>query len=239
MPDEKSLIFIPTYNEKENAEKLYFKIASLNIPFDILFIDDNSPDGTGISLDNLAKRFNNVKVIHRPGKMGIGSAHKQGIRYAYQNSYGILITMDCDFTHSPEYIPRFIGYSQDYDVVLGSRFLSSASLVGWSRWRKFLTLAGHTLTRILLGFSYDASGAYRLYNLKKIPREAFDSVISEGYSFFFESLYLLNKRKLNIKEFSIMLPARSSGHSKMDLKAAIKGVSYLFWLWLKNIFRGR
>src|SRR5271157_2020858 len=113
MAKQKALVFIPTYNEKENVEKMYREIVNLGLELDILFLDDNSPDGTGEILDRLAREIPNVSVIHRSDKLGIGSAHQVGIKWAYKNNYSLLITMDCDFTHPPDYIPVIIDNSHD------------------------------------------------------------------------------------------------------------------------------
>ena len=107
----KLLVFIPTYNEKENVEKILHEIVDLGLDLDVLFLDDNSPDGTGEILDELAKKNNRVHVIHRQGKLGIGSAHQDAIRWAYRHKYTHLLTMDCDFTHPPAYIPVIINNS--------------------------------------------------------------------------------------------------------------------------------
>src|SRR5271169_1676147 len=122
------LVFVPTYNERENVEVLCNEILSLGLDLDILFMDDNSPDGTGDIIDKLVSENANVYVIHRSGKLGIGSAHQDGISWAYDKGYSILITMDCDFTHPPEYIPRIIAHAAGYDVVVGSRYMNKDSL---------------------------------------------------------------------------------------------------------------
>jgi len=124
----KSLVFIPTYNEKGNVLKLYNHIKSLPINLDILFIDDSSPDGTGILLDDVAKKDKNLNIIHRKSKLGIGSAHKDGISWAYNKGYKILITMDSDYSHSPEDIYRFIELSNESDVIIGTRYMENSGM---------------------------------------------------------------------------------------------------------------
>lgn len=224
----KLLVFIPTYNEKENAEKILYEIVDLGLDLEVLFLDDNSPDGTGEILDELAKKNNRVHVIHRQGKLGVGSAHQDAIRWAYRHKYTHLITMDCDFTHPPDYIPVIIDSSQDFDVVVGSRYMLKDSLEGWNLFRKCLTLAGHSMTKYLLKMPYDATGAFRLYHLDRIPEYAFENVSSKGYSFFFESLYILHLNSCSIKEIPIKLPPRTYGHSKMRMKDAWHSLTFLF-----------
>src|SRR5262245_16607640 len=188
MSELNTLIFIPTYNEVDNVQILYKQIRDLRLDVDLLFVDDHSTDGTGEVIDDLVRQDNHTFAIHRHGKLGIGSAHQDGIRWAYERGYKRLITMDCDFSHSPEYLKDFISISEAADVVVGSRYIKEGSLREWNWFRKILTHLGHFLTRRVLGMPYDATGAYRLYRLDKIPQKFFLLVQSKGYSFFFESL---------------------------------------------------
>lgn len=229
------LIFIPTYNERENVQSILEQILSQNIAADILFVDDNSPDGTGQLLDQLVTRHPNVSVLHRSGKLGIGSAHVQGISYAYEKKYKCLVTMDCDFTHSPSYIHDFIAKADDADIVVGSRYLQEKSLGTWNAYRKLLTRLGHFLTVIFLKMPYDATGAFRLYRLDRLPQYFLDPVQSRGYSFFFESLYILHLNGYRIVEIPTHLPARVYGHSKMRLKDMVHSVSHLANTYLTTL----
>ena len=226
------LVFIPTYNERENVEEICSQILGLGLCLDILFLDDNSTDGTGPILAALEKRHPNIHVVFRARKMGVGSAHLDGIRWAYDHGYEKLITMDCDFTHSPSYLPIFFNYPDEYDVVIGSRYLLRESLSDWNALRKFLTRTGHFMTKHLLGIRYDATGAFRLYRLDRIPRRVFEMVCSKGYSFFFESLYILQKNDFRIAEFPIALPARMYGHSKMSMNEVLRSARLLVSLFL-------
>jgi len=235
MSSGRPLIMIPTYNERDNVERICNDILALKIDLDLIFVDDGSPDGTGDVLDTLAARFANVRVYHRSSKLGIGSAHLAGINWAYQHGYKQLITMDCDYTHPPEYIPHFIGMAKNYNVVIGSRFMLNTSLSEWNIFRKGLTLFGHFLTKNLLGFQYDATGAYRSYSLDRIPRQTFDLVRSPGYSFFFESLFILSRNQHSINEIPIMLPKRTYGHSKMSYQEAIRSTVWLFRLFFTSL----
>ncbi len=221
------LIFIPTYNERENVEGILRQLLALKLPADILFVDDNSPDGTGDVLDSLAERNANVSVQHREGKLGIGSAHVHGIRYAYERSYRLLLTMDCDFTHSPEYIRDFLANAETADIVVGSRYLQDKSLSSWNAYRRSLTRLGHVATKLFLGMPYDATGAFRLYRLDRISKYFIDCVHSRGYSFFFESLYVLHLNGYHIAEIPTQLPARVYGHSKMKWSDALHSLSHL------------
>jgi len=237
MSGPKTLIFIPTYNERDNAPQLYRQIRALGLDVDLLFLDDNSPDGTGRLLDDLAAKDPRLQVIHRAGKLGIGSAHVDGINWAYDHEYARLVTMDCDFTHAPADIPRLLDCAGRYDVVVGSRWLERGSLPGWNAMRRFLTCFGHFLTRCLLGMPHDATGAFRLYDLKEIPRAVFLAVKSRSYAFFFESLFLLGRNEFSIHEVPIVLPSRTQGHSKMDWREALRSALRIWRLFVAKTLR--
>jgi len=226
----KMLIFIPTYNECDNVEKMCNEINTLDLGCDMLFVDDNSPDGTGEILERLANKYSNIIVKHRQGKQGIGSAHKVGISYAYANGYDLLITMDSDFTHNPKDLPLLLAVNNGYDVTIGSRFIKKNSLPGWNLFRKSLTHFGHFLTKYLLGVTQDASTAFRIYNLRNISSDVFQKVTSNSYPFFFESLFLLKTNGYKFNEIPIVLSARTYGHSKMNFKEAFYGGLFLLWL---------
>ena len=231
-----TLIFIPTYNEGENIEEMVRQLLALSIDADLLFIDDNSPDGTGKILDLLAAKHSNISVQHRSGKLGIGTAHKIGLEWAYQQGYQNLVTMDCDFTHSPDYIPEFIRNSTDADIVVGSRYLQRGSLSTWNKKRLFLTRLGHFLTDTFLNMPYDATGSFRLYRLDRLSPDFVRLIRSPGYSFFFESLFILNQNKYRIIEIPTHLPARTYGHSKMKLSDAIHSLKQLGSLFFERLF---
>ena len=237
MSSAKTLIFVPTYNECDNAPLLYNQIIALGLDADITFLDDNSPDGTGRVLDDLASKDPRLHVIHRTGKLGIGSAHVDGINWAYDRGYARLVTMDCDFTHQPSDIPRLLEWSDKYDVVVASRWLKSGSLPGWNALRRFLTSFGNFLTRRLLGMPYDATGAFRIYDLQKVPRNVFLAVKSRSYAFFFESLFLLSCNKYSIHEVPIVLPSRMYGHSKMDWREAARSAGRVLKLFIAKTCR--
>jgi dolichol-phosphate mannosyltransferase len=232
---KKTLIFIPTYNERTNVERMCERICALGLDADVVFMDDSSPDGTGELLDVLARKYERLSVLHRPAKSGIGSAHVAGIAYAYDHGYERLVTLDADFTHSPEAIPAFLARADTSDVVVGSRYLAPDSLPGWTLFRKSLTTLGHTLTENLLGMPQDATGAFRVYNLETIPRELFLLVEARGYAFFFESLFVVHKNGFTIAEIPLALPARTYGSSKMDTREVGRSVKTLGALYLANL----
>ena len=231
------LLFVPTYNECDNAPRMARELAALPLDADILFVDDNSPDGTGKLLEDIKKEIPRLIVHHRSGKLGIGTAHAEAIAWAYQQRYKILVTLDCDFTHSPADIPAMIHAAENSDLAVGSRWVRSDSLPGWNIFRRAMTFLGHGLTKFVLGIPQDASGAFRAYRLDRIRRETWDLVKSRGYSFFFESMFAFNRNNIAIKEIPITLPARTYGNSKMSTQAAINSARYIFELALKNLRR--
>jgi dolichol-phosphate mannosyltransferase len=227
----KTLIFIPTYNERDNVRPMLEELRAQDLDADVLFMDDASPDGTGAILDELARKHAAVRVAHRPGKLGIGSAHLEGIQWAYARGYARLVTMDGDFTHSPADIPRLLEQAAGNTVVLASRYMEPGSLPGWNPLRRCLTWLGHGLTRGLLRLPYDATGAFRVYDLQKLPPHIFAAVRSKGYAFFFESLLLVVRNGYSVAEVPIVLPARTYGSSKMSLAEAMRSARRVLGLW--------
>mgnify|MGYP000135597381 CR=1 FL=1 len=229
---ESLLILTATYNEAGNVERLAEEAMRAAPHAHVLFVDDNSPDGTGAVLDRLAGRDSRVKVIHRPGKLGVGSAHADGIRWARKQGYKIVVTLDCDFTHSPEDIPKLLALSEACDLVVASRHMKGGGLAGWRLHRRVLTKAAHAATSLLLGMPYDATSSFRLYRLDRIAPELLERVRSRGYSFFLESLQVLHSNGVQIRETPVSLRARSQGRSKMrfaDGWQSVRTLLRLFW----------
>ena len=229
------LLIIPTLNERKNITTLFKKIRKIDQKIDILFVDDNSTDGTREEIFYLKKRNKSIYFIFRPRKLGIGSAHKDGLKFAYKKKYKIILTMDADGTHNPKYIRNLIKYSSKYNLISTNRFKNKDSLIEWPVHRRFLTKIRFYLINILLNINYDSSGAYRCYNAKNIKLNDVLGAKNDGYSFFWESLYLLNKKKYSIKEIPIYLPYRKVGSSKMTMRDIIGSLFYLFKYSIKNL----
>tara|TARA_B100001057_G_scaffold498477_1_gene605577 strand:- start:1312 stop:2031 length:720 start_codon:yes stop_codon:yes gene_type:complete len=228
------LVFIPTYNEKNNITKLVDKIFEINnFKCDVLVIDDGSPDDTYNIAKEKYKSFKNVVIKNRYKKKGIGSAHHEAILYAKEKGYEILLTMDSDFTHDPKDIPTFLKFKNEFDIVVGNRFVLKNSLEDWDFHRKFMTIGGHLLTKIFLGIPYDATGFFRLYKLDNISYNELNKIKSINYDFSFESLSIFHYSKYKIKEVPIILPKRTYGNSKMTLKHMINSIIKIFYLSVK------
>ena len=229
------LLIIPTLNERKNITTLFKKIRNVDQKIDILFVDDNSTDGTRDEILYLKKKNKSIYYIFRPRKLGIGSAHKDGLKFAYNKKYKIILTMDADGTHNPKYIKNLLKYSTKYDLISTNRFEKKDSLIEWPIHRRFLTKIRFYLINILLNINYDSSGAYRCYNAKNIKLNDILIAKNDGYSFFWESLYLLNKKKYSIKEIPIYLPYRKVGSSKMTVSDIIGSLLYLLRYSIKNL----
>ncbi len=223
----RTLVIIPTYNERENIEPIVNQLAALKIELTCLFVDDGSPDGTGPEVERLSVSHPWIRLIQRGAKRGIGGAHLDGLAWAKAEGFEIVVTMDCDLTHSPSDIPALLEASDRADVVVGSRYLRKGSLEGWNWRRKILTLTAHLLTRILLGIPYDCTGAFRVYRMDRIPQDVFGLVRSRSYPFFFESLFLLAVNGARIVELPISLPPRTYGSSKMPADEPFRGIRQL------------
>jgi len=236
MPEQtKLLIILATYNEAGNIKVVYSLLRQTVPHADILFVDDNSPDGTGEMIDQIIEDDSRVHVIHRPSKMGVGGAHRDGLSWAYENNYTTAMTMDCDLLHSPEYVPEFLAVDPDATIVVGSRFLVANSLHGWELHRRLLTHTGRVLAKYCLGMDYDSTGSFRRYDLTTIPRRYLDLVETNGYSFFFESLHVLHMNGFRIDQVPVILLARTKGKSKMTLRDVFIG----FRVLLRQIYKMR
>ena len=229
------IIIVPTLNEKKNVEILFNQLVATNIVFDLLFIDDNSEDGTQEAIKDLAKKKQNINYIFRPKKMGVGSAHKDGFIWAYKKHYKTIITMDADGTHDSEYLKPLIEGLENYDIVITNRFLEKNLLINWPLFRIFLTRTRHILISLFLSMSYDASGAFRCINCEKVTLSDLILAKNNSYAYFWESIFILHKKNYCIGQIPISLSWRKLGFSKMTVKDIFISVSYLMIVFLKKI----
>ena len=229
------IIIVPTLNEKKNILILFNKLNLTNLGFDLLFVDDNSQDGSQEIIKDLAKKNQNINYIFRPKKMGIGSAHKDGFIWSYKKNYKIVVTMDADGTHDPKYIKLLIEQLKNFDIIITSRFLKKDLLENWPLPRIFLTKLRHVAISLLLSIPYDSSGAFRCINRQKVILSDLILAKDDGYSFFWESIFILHKKKYRITEIPIQMPYRIVGSSKMSIKDIFFAVYYLMIVFLKKI----
>jgi dolichol-phosphate mannosyltransferase len=221
------LVVVPTYNEAANLPTLIGELLCLDVPgLRILIVDDNSPDGTGRLADDLAQRHpESVEILHRPGKLGLGTAYITGFRYALEQGADYVVQMDADFSHSPTYIPRFLEAIQSYDVVIGSRYVSGGSLdERWGWWRYFLSWwANSVYTRLILGLKVkDATAGFKCWRRSTLEGIGLDRVRSNGYVFQVEMAYLTEKLGYRFLEVPIHFEDRRIGRSKMTVPVKVE-----------------
>ncbi|OUU53378.1 MAG: hypothetical protein CBC25_00800 [Pelagibacteraceae bacterium TMED65] len=228
----KTIIIIPVYNEKKNIHYLLSKIRKLN-KFPILYINDNSNDGTTQEIKKLQKKNKNIFHMLRTSKSGIGSAHMDGLIWCYKKNYDLIVTMDGDGTHDPKYIKKMIEKTKKNHITISNRFLKKNSLKTWPLLRIFITYSRYYLIFLLLGIKFDASGAFRCINRKKVNLKDLILKDDTDYSYFWKSIYMLSL-KYDIKEISIDLPYRKQGDSKMKLKHIFSSLIKLLFFSFKK-----
>lgn len=225
----KVIIVIPTYNEANNLPAMAEAIFGL--PLDdlhLIIVDDNSPDGTGKIADDLAAAHpEHMTVMHRAGKLGLGTAYASGFQVALAQGADVVVQMDADFSHSPEYIPQMVANLQNYDVVIGSRYVEGGGTdERWSWWRYLLSWwANQVYTRLILGVKVqDATAGFKAFRRRVLEAIDFTQVVSNGYVFQVEVAYLCQKLGFNMQEIPIYFEDRRIGRSKMDVPVKIEAV---------------
>lgn len=223
MQNKKTVIVLPTYNEKENLEKVVQEIFDLSIPgLHIIVVDDNSPDGTGKIADRLSREFP-VEVIHRPAKMGLGSAYNQAFSKALAEDADLLFKMDADLSHHPKYIREFLEeIEMGADVVIGSRRIAGGKIEGWGFIRQLASRGAMWFSRVMLGIkTRDVTSGYRCYTKDAVKALNLPGIKSNGYAFLEETLYRCEKAGLKVKEIPIIFTDRLRGKSKLSRKEVI------------------
>lgn len=234
------LVSIATYNESGNLRPLVEEILRYAPQAHILVIDDNSPDGTGRIADELvAERPGVVQVIHRPGKLGLGTATIAAMRAAIAQGYDLMLNLDADFSHPPRFIPDLLAGMDRYDVMIGSRYVPGGGVEGeFGLKRKFMSTGINLYARALLGLtSKDNSGAFRCYRVAKLKEIDLDGIWSRGYSFQEEILYLCRVVGCRIGETPILFENRRSGVSKINKQEVVRALWIILALGLARPFR--
>ena len=230
----KILVFLPTYNEAGNVVRLVEEIFHFSPEVDVLFVDDASTDGTGEIVAGLSRRDPRISLIQRPGKFGLGSAHKLGMKYAVAKNYDFLITMDSDYSHHPKYLPQVINRLAENDFVIGSRYMQGGSC-DLGIFRKLLSRGANFLARWMLQIPlHETTTAYRGFSVNLLRRINLDRIRSDGYSFFVESLFYINATTKKLAEFPIHFGIRRAGVSKIAQVEVLKGMSNLVRLCTKK-----
>ncbi len=226
---EKTLVVIPTYNEKTNIGKLIPDIIELYPDINILVVDDNSPDGTGDYVEELSQHDKRISVLKREGKMGLGTAYAEGFKYALQKGYELIIQMDADYSHNPKVIGEFLKTIKDYDLVIGSRYISGVNVINWPMQRLLLSYFANVYTRIITGMPIkDATGGFKCFRRKVLEAIDLDRIRSNGYAFQIEMTFKAFKKGFRIKEIPIVFVDRVEGNSKMS-KKIVREAIFMVW----------
>jgi dolichol-phosphate mannosyltransferase len=234
---QRALIIFPTYNERDNIEKIVHAVIPLDPRIHCLIVDDNSPDGTGDIADRLSEQESKVFVLHRQKKEGLGRAYIAGFKWAIDKQFDFIFEMDADFSHGPEYIKDFLREIQHNDVVIGSRYISGVNVINWPMSRLLLSYFANVYTRMVTGLPLrDATGGFKCFRREVLETIDLDDVRSSGYSFQIEMSMRAWKRGFKIKEIPIIFVDRVAGASKMS-KRIMREAMYMVWLLrLKSIF---
>ena len=234
---KRALIIFPTYNEKDNIEKIVHAVLPLDARINVLIVDDNSPDGTGKIADKLASQEEKVNVLHRKNKEGLGKAYIAGFRWAIEQQYDYIFEMDADFSHGPEYIRDFLREIQHHDLVLGSRYISGVNVINWPMSRLLLSYYANAYTRIVTGIPVrDATGGFKCFRREVLEAINLDNVKASGYSFQIEMTMRAWKKGFKIKEIPIIFMDRVAGTSKMSKKIMREAIWMVWMLRIKSIF---
>ena len=224
----KTLIIIPTYNEYENLRPLLEQIFTYASASDILIVDDNSPDETGKLADEMAAQNPQVHVMHRAGKLGLGTAYIAGFKYAVEHQYDAAFEMDADFSHDPRYLPDFLKAIESADLVIGSRYVKGGGTPNWSLLRRFISGGGNIFARVMLGIPvHDCTAGYRCYRRTVLESIGLDTIESQGYAFQVELAYRVYKRGFKIVETPIIFLDRRVGKSKMSRAIFLEGFTWV------------
>jgi dolichol-phosphate mannosyltransferase len=218
-------IVIPTYNESENIVRLATEILALPVGAHVVVVDDNSPDGTGALVDELAAREPRVHAVHRPAKLGLGTAHIAGIRRAAELGLDPIGTMDADFSHHPRYIPALLDGLGRHDMMIGSRYVPGGGTRDFKLHRRMLSRGANGFARTMLGLTAsDCTAGFRVYRRSVLDSIDLDEIFSNGYSFLIEMLFLVQSRGWTVGESPILFEDRREGISKISRKEIAKAV---------------
>jgi len=234
---DKTIIIIPTYNEAENIHKILDQIFGLNLPgLDVLFVDDNSPDGTAKIINERMKRNGHLFLITRDKKRGLGTAYVEGFKYAIQNEYDLIFEMDADLSHDPHEIPAMLEAAQEADLVIASRYINGVRVLNWPLSRLLLSVSANKYTQLITGLPIrDCTGGFKCFRRKVLEEIPLEKVKSNGYSFQIEMNYKAWKRHFIIKEVPMIFYGRIVGKSKMTTPIKIEALVLVLKLKLLSL----
>ncbi len=234
----RTLIIIPTYNEAENLGPITEAVLSATPPeVEVLVVDDGSPDGTGQLADRIAERTPRVHVLHRPKKMGLGTAYVSGFRWGIEQGFDALVEMDADFSHHPRYLPQMLELLTSHDGVIGSRYVPGGGTLNWGLGRRLLSRGGSIYSRVILGAPIrDFTGGFNGWRTSLLKAVDFQSLKSDGYSFQIELKYRAFLHRFNLVEFPIIFEDRKIGKSKMNRRIVFEALLRV-WSFRKTTAR--
>jgi dolichol-phosphate mannosyltransferase len=219
----KAVVCLPTYNERENLERMVRALADKGVS--VLVIDDNSPDGTGELADRLAAELEYVEVLHRDRKEGLGPAYLAGFRRALADGADLVLEMDADFSHDPADVTRLISWASGADVVLGSRYVKGGSIANWGRLRCFVSAGGSLYARWVLGVRvHDLTGGFKCFRREVLETLDLDAITSRGYAFQIETTYRALRAGFRVIEVPIAFADREHGGSKMSRGIVLEAI---------------
>lgn len=237
VPETRMLVSLATFNERDNLVPLIRETLAAVPLAEVLIIDDNSPDGTGKLADELAAADRRVHVLHRPGKLGLGTAILAAMRFALDHDYDLLVNMDADFSHHPRYLPALLAGMNKRDVMIGSRYVKGGGAVNWPLSRRIMSRTVNTMVRLLMRIpAHDTSGAYRCYRVAKLRQTDLANLLSRGYSFQQEVLYRCRMAGAKIGETPIIFENRRAGASKVNPREAIRSMAVIFYVGIQALF---
>ena len=236
----KTIVVVPTFNERENLPPLAKRLLSLPVPVDLLVVDDNSPDGTGQLADDLARQHSQIHVIHGKEKRGLGRAYVAGFRWALELGYEFVFELDGDFSHNPDDIPMFLEAAREADLVLGSRYLNGIRIINWPLSRLMLSKSAAKYVRVVTGMPFtDPTGGYKCFRRRALQAINLDVIRSNGYSFQIEMTHRLWRQGMKVVEVPIIFTDRFQGHSKMSGHIMREAFVMVWRLWFQNKLRRR
>lgn len=236
----KTVVVIPTYNERENVARLVPAVLEAAPGIEVLVVDDRSPDGTGDVVDAMKARDPRVHVLHRPKKMGLGSAYVEGFGVALELGADLVFEMDADFSHDPKYMPDFLEKIREYDVVVGSRYLSGVNVVNWPLSRLLLSLGANLYSRVITGVPIrDLTGGFKCFRREVLRTINFADIKSDGYAFQIEVNFKCWRAGFRMCETSIVFVDRHAGTSKMSKRIIWEAVWMVWRLRLGSLFTRR
>jgi dolichol-phosphate mannosyltransferase len=219
----RAALVLPTYNERENLAAMVAAIQALPTPIHIIVVDDNSPDGTGAIADALAAHSSSVEVIHRSGKLGLGTAYAAGFGRAIAAGHDLILTMDADFSHDPKYLPAILTASQRYDLVIGSRYVPGGGVRDWPWHRQALSWGANTIAHLLLGLhARDCTAGFRCYRRQVLEAVDPSAIRANGYSYLIEMLFCCERAGFTVGEVPIIFADRRLGQSKISQNEIFK-----------------